>query len=362
MAAETEKTNPPERRLTIAVCVPQIPFVHGGAEEHTASLCRELRARGHRAEIISLPYKWYPRKRLIQNIEMWESLDLSESDGQKIDLAIATKFPSYFVRHERNVLWLIHQYRQLYDLYGTSFSDFNPSSLRDRNFRRRFIARDTEALARYSRRFTNSVNTRDRMLKFNGLDAEPLYHPPKLAGRLRVMEYGDFVLSVGRLSPLKRIEGLIHAVAAARTPVRAVIAGTGPEEDRLKDLAHGLGIGGRVDFAGFVDDDRLIELYGRCLGVFFAPVDEDYGYITLEAFLAAKPVITCSDSGGTMEFVVHEKNGFVLPPEDWTAAGACLDRLYEDRELCRTFGENGHRAVEGITWDHVIDRLLEGAV
>ena len=245
---------------------------------------------------------------------MWELADLGESDGRRIDLVIATKFPSYFVHHDRRVLWLTHQYRQLYDLYGTPYSDYNPARWRDRRLRRRFVARDTAALARYARRFTISANTRERMRRYNGLEAETLYPPPKLAGRVQCLEYGDFILSVGRLNRMKRTEGLLHALALTKTAARAVIAGTGPEEGRLKQLTQDLGLAARVEFAGYVDDDRLIDLYGRCLGVFFAPLDEDYGYITLEAFLAAKPVLTCNDSGGSMEFVVHEQNGFILPP------------------------------------------------
>jgi len=362
MAPAAETRAAAGRCLTIAVCAPQVPFVSGGAEEHVASLCRELRARGHRAELIALPYKWYPRAQLWRSMEMWELADLSEANGLKIDLVIATKFPSYFVHHNRQVLWLIHQYRQLYDLYGTPYSEYSPNRWRDRRLHRRFVARDTAALARYAKRFTNSDNTRERICRYNGLEAETLYHPPKLADRLQCLEYGDYILSVGRLDQLKRTEGLLHALALTKTAARAVIAGTGPEEDSLKQLTHDLGLTARVEFAGYVDDDRLIDLYGRCLGVFFAPLDEDYGYITLEAFLTAKPVLTCRDSGGSLEFVVHEQNGFILPPGDWASAASCIDRLFGDRELCRSLGVTGRAAVRAITWDHVLARLLEGAV
>lgn len=361
MAPAAEAQADSGRSLTIAVCAPQVPFVRGGAEEQAASLCRELRSRGHRVELITLPYKWYPPAQLWRSMKMWEMADLSEANGHKIDLVIATKFPSYFVRHCRQVLWLTHQYRQLYDLFGTPYSDHSPRRWRDRRLRRRFVARDTAALARYAKRFTISNNTRDRMHRYNGLESETLYHPPKLAPRLQCLEYGDYVLSVGRLDSLKRTDGLIRALARTESAVRAVIAGTGPEEDRLRQLTRDLGLTSRVDFAGHVDDERLVDLYGRCLGVFFAPVDEDYGYITLEAFLAAKPVLTHGDSGGPMEFVVHEQNGFILPPEDWATAASCIDRLFRDRELCRNLGEAGKAAVRPITWDHVISRLLEGA-
>jgi glycosyltransferase involved in cell wall biosynthesis len=361
MAPAAEARAEAGRPLTIAVCAPQVPFVSGGAEDLVASLCRELRARGHRVELVTLPYKWYPRAQLWRSMKMWEMADLRESNDLKVDLVIATKFPSYFVRHGRKVLWLIHQYRQLYDLYGTPYTEYTPNRWRDRRLHRRFVARDTAALARFTKRFTISDNTRQRMYRYNGLASETLYPPPKLADRLQCREYGDFVLSVGRLDQLKRTEGLIRALAQTKSAVRAVIAGTGPEERALKQLTRDLGLAARVEFPGYVDDAGLVDLYGRCLAVLFAPLDEDYGYVTLEAFLAAKPVLTCSDSGGSLEFVAHERNGFILPPGDWTSAAVCVDRLYRDRELSRSLGEAGRAAVRGITWDHVLARLLEGA-
>ncbi len=346
--------------LFIAVCAPQVPFVSGGAEEHVQGLCQELRRRGHRVELVTMPYRWYPRRQLLRSIAMWELADLGESDGRPIDLVISTKFPSYFVRHPRHVLWLIHQYRQLYDLYGTPHSEYSASSWRDRFFRRRFIDRDRAALAGIPRRFTNSANTRERLLRYDGVSAEALYHPPRLAPRLHCRKYGDFILSVGRLDPLKRVDQLLRALALVGAGTRAVIAGTGPQEEGLKRLAAELGIGDRVEFAGFVSDERLIDLYADCLAVWFAPVDEDYGYITLEAFASAKAVVTCSDSGGPLEFVRHEKNGYILPPGDPGAAARCIDRLRQDPGLAKRLGQSGREAIRDITWDRVIERLLEG--
>jgi glycosyltransferase involved in cell wall biosynthesis len=345
--------------LTIAVCAPQVPFVSGGAEEHVQGLCQELRRRGHRVELVTMPYRWYPRQQLLRSIAMWELADLRESDGRPIDLVISTKFPSYFVRHPRHVLWLIHQYRQIYDLYGTTHSDLSPGRWRDRIFRRRFMSRDNAALAAIPIRFTNSANTRDRLRRYNGISAEALYHPPRLAPRLHCRQYGDFILSVGRLDPLKRVDQLLRALALAGGGARAVIAGTGPQEESLKRLAVDLGIRDRVEFAGYVSDERLIDLYADCLAVWFSPVDEDYGYITLEAFGASKPVLTGSDSGGPLEFVHHEKNGFILPAGDPGAAARCIDRLRQDPDQAKRLGQNGREAVRAITWDQVCERLLE---
>lgn len=359
MSSAAEPSIAPSAPLTVAVCAPQVPFVSGGAEEHVQGLCRELARRGHRVELVTMPYKWYPRRQLLRSMDMWERADLRESDGRKIDLVISTKFPSYFVHHPRHVLWLIHQYRQAYDLYGTPYSDLSPAGFRGRFFRGRFVRRDTAALARIPVRFTNSANTRARLLRFNGLGAEALYHPSRLAASLHCRNYGGFILSAGRLDPLKRVDHLLQAMALADRGLRAVIAGSGPEEARLKRLAADLGLSARVEFVGRVSDERLVDLYADCLAVWFAPIDEDYGYITLEAFGAGKPVLTCSDSGGPLEFVVAGTSGFVLPPGDHAAAAGCLDFLFRRPEEAERLGRAGHEAIRGISWERAVSRLLE---
>jgi glycosyltransferase involved in cell wall biosynthesis len=98
-------------------------------------------------------------------------------------------------------------------------------------------------------------------------------------------------------------------------------------------------------------------LYAGALGILYAPFDEDYGYVTLEAFLAAKPVITAADSGGTLEFVRDGINGFVCAP-DPPALAAAIDRIAGDRSLAERLGGAGQSLARTITWDGVIEQLL----
>ena len=111
---------------TVLVCEAQVPFVHGGAELHVRGLVDQLRARGYRAERVSIPFKWYPKEELLAHAAAWRMVDLSESNGEPIDAVIATKFPTYFVRHPNKITWLFHQYRAIYDLCGTPYSEFEP--------------------------------------------------------------------------------------------------------------------------------------------------------------------------------------------------------------------------------------------
>lgn len=342
----------------IAVCAAQVPFVHGGAEIHVNSLARELRARDYDVDIVQLPFKWYPRQELVKACLAWRLIDITESMGRPIDLVIATKFPSYVVKHPNKVVWLIHQYRAAYDLFGTPYSEFTTSP-EDQHLRQVIRRIDELTLGEARRIFTNSRNTATRLARFNGLQGEPLYHPPKHNDRYHNSGYGDYVFAVSRLEPLKRLDGLVHAMQHTTSEVQAVIAGTGPEAERLQKLTSELGVGDRVQFLGYVDDEELIRRYANALAVYYAPYDEDYGYVTLEAFRSRKPVLAASDSGGVLEFVEEGRNGFVVALDDPAAMGARIDQLYADRDLAARLGEAGHADVQHITWDTAIHRLTE---
>ena len=346
------------RRKRIAICTAQVPFVHGGAEALVESLASALRAYGCDTDIVRLPFKWYPREELVKACLAWRLIDITESGGHPIDLVIATKFPSYVVRHPNNVVWLVHQHRMVYDLFGTEYSEFTISD-EDRHLRQIIQRIDEHSLGEARRIFTISQNTAARLARYNGLRGEPLYHPPKHDGRYRNDGYGNFVFAVSRLDRIKRLDSLIGAMAHTQTGVRCHIAGSGPMETELRRLADKLGVRDRVEFLGYIDDDHLIDLYATCCAVFFAPRDEDYGYVTLEAFRSGKPVLTAPDSGGVLEFVKDEENGYVIPLDEPARIAERMDQLYTDKRLAAQLGEAGRSSVIDISWDHVIDRLTE---
>ena len=340
---------------TILVCEAQVPFVHGGAEVHVRQLVRELRARGFDAELVSVPFKWYPKEEILPHAAAWRLLDLSESNGRPVDLVIGTKFPSYFARHPNKVAWLIHQYRAAYELCGTEYSDFAHTEL-DVGLRDTLMRLDTEMLGECRRIFTNAGNTASRLARFNGLEANALYHPPQLAGRLAPGPYGDYVLSVGRIESVKRVDLIVKAMARVDPRIRLVVAGDGTQRANTERAAEEAGVAGRVTFLGTVGDDDLVRLYAGTLAVIYPPYDEDFGYVTLEAFLARKPVVTCVDSGGPNEFVVDGVNGFVCPPEPAALADAIND-LARDPKRAATLGDAGHEAAARVTWDGVVEKL-----
>ncbi len=205
--------------------------------------------------------------------------------------------------------------------------------------------------------YTISGNVADRLRRNNGVEAEVLYPPPKLDPLYRSGPSGDFIFTIGRLDALKRFDLLVRAMKHTETPVRCRIAGTGPERDALIELIARLGVEEKVELLGWLEDGDVVENYANCLGVYYAPFDEDYGYVTVEAYKAAKPVITTSDAGGVLEFVEDDRNGYVCPPDSPREIGARIDALYRDREKARTMGLAGREKVREITWDRVIEKL-----
>lgn len=344
---------------TIVVCEAQVPFVEGGAEYHVRELVAQLRAHAHRVELVSLPFKWYPKEEILAHAAAWRLIDLSESNGRTIDLAIATKFPSYFVRHPGKVAWVIHQHRAAYDLCGTEYSDFGHVDL-DVGLREKLMELDGRMLRECRRVFTNARNTASRLEKFNGLRAEPLYHPPRLAARLKPGPYGDYVLSVGRLEAVKRVDLVVAAMRDVDPRLRLVVAGDGTRRTQIEQLAESAGIADRVRFAGTVGDDALIELYAGARAVVYPPFDEDFGYVTLEAFLARKPVITARDSGGPLEFVEHGVSGLVCEPAAAALAEA-INHVAASPARAAALGEAGYLRASTVTWDGVVERLTADA-
>jgi glycosyltransferase involved in cell wall biosynthesis len=337
--------------VDVVVCGAQKPFMTGGAELHQANLVDALRAAGHRAELVRIPVAW-EKGRIFDAPLAWRLVPVDA------DLVVATNFPSYFVRHPNKVVWLFHQHRAAYDgaAAGADWSDigFDDISL---EVLRQLTEWDNVALGEAIRLFTTSRVVADRLARYNGLAGEPLHHPPPLADRLRPGRYGDYVLAVHRFEANKRPMLLVDGLAHAESGVHAVLAGRGGLREEVARRAEQLGIARRTELPGFVPDDALVDLFADALAVVYAPVDEDYGYVTLQAFAAGKPVVTTPDSGGVLEWVEDGVTGLVT---DGTAAGMgrALDRLAGDRDFARGLGQAGRERVQDLTWAPVIKRLL----
>lgn len=346
------------KKKKVVVLQSQVPFVRGGAELLVENLTKQLRQRNFDAEIVSIPFKWYPNQTLLDQFLMWRLADLTQSNGSPIDLVIANKVPNYMAKHPNKVIWLMHQFRAAYDLADNVMAGGLNTIPGGIETKKAVIHMDNIGISEAKHIYTISKTTTNRLNKYNNISSTPLYHPPALEGQYYADQFEDYILSVGRLDPNKRVDLLIRALQHCDRQIKAVIAGTGAIREELEKLSDSLGVKDRVTFLGFVPDQELLKLYANSLAVCFPPIDEDYGYITLEAFLSKKPVITCHDSGGVLEFVKNKESGIVcnVDPKE---IGAALNALYHNKSLAREYGIAGFEAVKDIKWDHVIDELTK---
>jgi glycosyltransferase involved in cell wall biosynthesis len=345
----------PRRVLVLAV---QSPFTHGGAERHVRRLTEELGKRGVEADLVSMPMAQRERFDLVRAALAWRGLDLTEMGGQPVDAVIATRFPTYAVRHPNKVVWLIHQYRQAYDQFGTPYSDLT-SSPEDRRTREVIAQIDRVGLTEARKVFANSQTVAARLARFNGIPSQPLYHPPPLAGRYRGGSSGDTVLWVGRLEEWKR-PGLLVGALPHAPEARAVFVGRGPAAERLVALAAELGVADRVRFVPEVDDEELLSLYAAARIVAVTAAGEDLGYVPLEAFLSGKPVLTTEDAGGPLEFVKNGETGIVTAPRP-EALGVALRLAWSRPEALQAMGEAGRARAAKLDWDGPVAALLSAA-
>jgi len=338
-----------------------VPFIRGGGTKIVEDLHRELLRRGIESETVLIPFRSNWRDIAAQTAAI-RLLDLTQSGGRESDRLIAIRTPSYAIRHPNKVAWFIHHHRGAYDLWGTPWCDM-PDTPEGRH-RRDMMRRSDDLYLRECRRvFTNSHIVAGRVLEFNGLRPNDILYPPLESDHLfRPGPFGDYLLYVSRLNTIKRQTLAIEAMAHTDPDVKLVIAGTGDDafyaatlEARVAELQ----LGGRVRFTGWISDAEKAELTAGCCGALYLAFDEDsYGYSTLEAFHARKPVITLADSGGSLEVIEDGYNGSVCEPEPRALAEA-MNHLWRDRTDGRRRGDNAYISLArcGIDWDRVIENL-----
>jgi glycosyltransferase involved in cell wall biosynthesis len=343
----------------VVVLGAQVPFTRGGAEIHVESLVEQInRLQDFEAELVQIPFKWYPEEQMLSDVMAWRLLDLSEANGKKIDMVIASKFPTYALQHENKILWLIHQHRTLYDLENTEYDSWNIGP-ENHLIRDKLRSLDNLFFSECKCIFTNGRTTANRLLHYNGVKGTPLFPPPVHAERKIQEEYGDKILYFGRLEPNKRPDLLIHATYLCES-AKTLIVGRGRDEDhlRLQDLIDSYGIANRCQLLGYVTDDTLLKILSEARAVFYAPVDEDYGYATIEAFLALKPVITCTDSGEVRMFVEDTGSGWVAAVKPKEIAEICNWVYHLSEKEIKEIAFPGFEFAQSITWDKVLKSLV----
>lgn len=334
------------------------PFVWGGAEELAVHLQKNLVAAGHDSEILRIPFQWEPAARIPSQMLMVRAFEL-----WNVDHVIALKFPAYLIRHPKKTLWLLHQYRQAYDLFDVGQTNLPPGSAGE-ELRAMIRNADNESFAESRKIFTNSEVTRQRLQRYNGFDAEVLLPPindDELFGGGAV---GDYVFAGGRINDMKRQYLLLEALAQAPRHVKLLVAGppdSPADGERLRATVERLGLADRVRLdLRFLPRTTYAEYLNGAAAVAYLPFDEDsLGYVSMEAALAGKALITTTDSGGILNLVKHNETGWVAEPN----AAALAQVLAEACGNPQRAAERGGAARAlwlslGIDWPNTVEKLL----
>lgn len=319
-------------------------------------LTRALRDEGHDAHIIVTPQNRFGHQASAY-LATWLT-DVTSSEGRPIDQVISLRYPSYAIRHRRHVCWLNHTMREYYDLWDTFSATLSGKGRIKERVRKTFIhAADRYLLTRLSRLFVQSRTVQQRMATWQAVNSTVLY-PPAPQRDYRCDGYGPAFLFVSRLTRLKRADLLIRALATPpANAIGVVIAGDGDERPALERLASDLGVIDRVTFTGRLTDDQLLGQLATCRAVCFPPFQEDFGFVTVEAFASRKAVVTCRDSGGPAELVRDGVNGFVCDPTP-DALGRAMRRLTDDPALAERMGTAAFEAGARLTWPETVRQLV----
>jgi len=256
---------------------------------------------------------------------------------------------------------LVHQHRQAYDLWTHPSNDLinNPNGSLVQSA---IQHADMQCFQQSGSIFTISNRVSARLEKHCGFDSIPLFPPPRNQELFHVEDPEDFFFFPSRISEAKRQVMVLRALQRVSRKTKVVFAGSAdtPEyEEDLKRISRKLGVHDQVEWLGRISEERKISLYASCLAVIFPPYDEDYGFITLEAMLSSKPVITCHDSGGPTDFIEDGRTGIVTSA-DPVALAKAFDQLTRDRLWARDLGRAARQKFDAldISWSKIVSRLL----
>jgi glycosyltransferase involved in cell wall biosynthesis len=378
--------------VKIAIVAPSpVPFGAGGAEKLWWGLADNINKHtNHQCELIKIPIKENDFWSLIEAYQAFYMLDLSH-----FDMVISGKYPGWMVQHHNHHIYMLHCLRGFYDCfhfmglpaqYSTSDDSLNDflnkvrassieptevfqflDSLKNVDsipsdlfvfpgaFARELIHYFDAWALKNAQRFSaisQTVANRKEYFPAN-VDIDVIYPPSTLIGLNNKKQ--EYFFTASRLDDAKRIKIIVEAYLKTTTDIPLKIAGAGPLAEELTRLASS---DSRIEFVGYVSDSELVEYYANAYAIVFIPYDEDYGLITIEAMKSEKPVITFSDAGGVTEFVEHGVTGLCSEP-DIDLLASNIDKLANDKLLCKTMGQAACKRVVDINWSKTIDRLLQ---
>jgi glycosyltransferase involved in cell wall biosynthesis len=341
----------------LAIVTSSPPATEGGHLVIARSLVTAARESGHDAHLVVTPDCRFGRQ-VSSYLATWRtSVDVAA--GRTVDQVISLRYPSYAVRHAVHVSWLNHTMREYYDLWQRFAATLSARGrLKERATRAAIRAIDRWLLTRNVTEVVAQSRTIQRRLAIDLAVKSDVLLPPPPQRAYRCEGYGDYIFAVSRLTPLKRLDLVIRALAEpAARHVRAVIAGEGESRRDLEQLSAALGVSDRVGLLGRVSDEEVVGHLARCRAVCFPPLDEDYGLVAIEAFASRKAVLTCIDSGGPADLVRDGRTGLVCDPTP-AALAAAIARVMDDAAFAERLGGAAAACAATLTWPAAVKRLV----
>jgi len=343
--------------MKVLIVTNMVPFVHGGAEELCFHLVKNIREYGHEAEAIKIPFTYEPAERIIEEMVLCKNICLGNADK-----VIALKFPAYLIPCENKIFWLVHQYRQAYDLWDANQTNIQKDQ-RGEQIRSFIKNADNIAFKEAKRIFTVSKVISKRLKYYNNIESislpSPINDPQNFNGKTQA----SYIFAGGRVNSGKRQFLLIQALKYAKG-VNLIIAGppdNQEEAEKIYKIVEEENVKDRVKIdLRFLSREEYADYVNRSSAVAYLPFDEDSaGYVTMEAFQAKKPVITTTDSGGVLEIVAHNKTGWVVEPNAEELGVAMCDAIMNPKKTLE-LGEKGRVILDllGLNWENTIKRLL----
>ena len=342
--------------MKIALFNSAIPFVRGGSELLADDLKSQLETRGYEVKLFRLPF--------IEDFEVGiflNALSAQLLNFDDYDLLISFKWPAYLAVHKCKNLWLFHQLRQVYDLFGKSHGLENNDL--GNAIKEMVVQVDTLALNDANKIFAIS-NSAKRLEKYNNIKASVMHAPLLNSEKYHKTSYGDYFYCASRIDTMKRQILAVEAMRYTKSDVKLILDGVCGDEAFLNDIYsiindHKLNKKITIN-ANFVPEETKINRYANCLASIYLPVDEDSpGFVTFEAFYSHKTLITAADSGGVVDFVKNGENSFVVEPSPQAIAEK-MDYLYEQKHIAKQMGKKAYEFIveQNVNWDDTIRRLL----
>ena len=333
--------------------------MRGGAEELAGHLCAHLNSTpGVQAEVLRVPFSWEPFERLADEIFLNRTLQLSN-----VDRVIGLKFPAYLIPHHNKVLWVLHQYRQAYDLRDRGESNI-PATPAGEKICELVRRADAEVFAGCRRLFAQSKTIQDRLKRYNGVAEPVLMQPLNYPEWFSDCGDGGYIFAGGRVNAGKRQHLLVEAMASTKSGAKLIVAGppdTPDDANRLQQIVRRFKLEDRVTLdLGYHPLAKIADYVNHARVCASIPVDEDcLAYVTMEAASASKPIIALTDSGGVLQLVLNGETGCVASPDAKSIAEA-IDLLCSDAARSAQMGRAARRLWDSfeVTWPNTIEKLL----